>query len=540
MIDAADAKNDTLPYTVDGADFVCVQPALPVTTPGDYLMFALTGGHVTWANMSNFVLSGSETIAIAARAASVRIDPASNMESKPQGLGLKSGYGLYPDGDKNKLAALPTNAALGIAFDTKVDKVAGLQLSQNSYTDAEKTKLGALPNNAELQGQYVQTGAVNQTVGGIKTFGTAPVIPAKTDLSSPSSTQPATEGQLNEARKWENITNKPVLLVNDRRLVQLTKSGGSGVYDFTAATLGDATYLLLLHKPSAVTELVAQVTIPLAMLGTTASCWQMPVHQINSADNASMFAYMTIKAEKYANGDVHLWTDDSNITRKSPGAASWSYAALGGNWVTHIYCDKTTSGVQTADLPLKAANGGTGLTTIPANRIMLGNGTGNVASIDAGTARQILRSNGSGAPLWVNSADEFRGDSQNSSANVTYHQLFQITTAWAYRQVFVLPLVIDCGEGWMNCDLILYGNHDAATNTSLTEVKKSGYVYGGTALGGLAVGVTSGGVVWLRVTGLTWHNVYKGVARGTKNAYLPASLGQEAVPTISGSWINVA
>jgi hypothetical protein len=83
-----------------------------------------------------------------------------------------------------------------------------------------------------------------------------------------------------------------------------------------------------------------------------------------------------------------------------------------------------TNGIMSAaslslDSPLLVANGGTGTTTIPANRVILGNGTGAVTTVAPSTNYNSLISNGTtwtSAPL-IGSTWTSLG---NRSQNVTY------------------------------------------------------------------------------------------------------------------------
>lgn len=60
---------------------------------------------------------------------------------------------------------------------------------------------------------------------------------------------------------------------------------------------------------------------------------------------------------------------------------------------------------------LPVSRGGTGNTTLTANRVLLGNGTSAIAVAGAGTAGQVLTSNGASAPTFQ---DASGGDSENT------------------------------------------------------------------------------------------------------------------------------
>ena len=77
-----------------------------------------------------------------------------------------------------------------------------------------------------------------------------------------------------------------------------------------------------------------------------------------------------------AAGDVLTSDGDGNITLQAPTGAG-SYVPL-------------------SDLPISAANGGTGRSSLTADELLAGNGTGAVQSLAAGTSGQVLTSNGPG------------------------------------------------------------------------------------------------------------------------------------------------
>jgi DNA/RNA endonuclease YhcR with UshA esterase domain len=50
---------------------------------------------------------------------------------------------------------------------------------------------------------------------------------------------------------------------------------------------------------------------------------------------------------------------------------------------------------------LPVGNGGTGSSSLTANRLMIGNGTGAITVLASGTTGQVLMSNGSSAPTFA-------------------------------------------------------------------------------------------------------------------------------------------
>lgn len=74
---------------------------------------------------------------------------------------------------------------------------------------------------------------------------------------------------------------------------------------------------------------------------------------------------------------------------------------FGGTGATSAANARTNLGlgtIATLNSPLPAANGGTGLTTLPANSVLIGNGTSAVQSVAPGASGNVLSSNGT---AWV-------------------------------------------------------------------------------------------------------------------------------------------
>jgi hypothetical protein len=279
-----------------------------------------------------------------------------------------------------------------------------------------------------------------------------------------------------------------------------------------------------------------------------------------------MFAYMTIKAQKLANGDIHIWTDNSKITRKAPGAAAWATVVLGGDWVTHFYCDKTASGVQTTDLPRPtAANtflrstganvaewtaiapanmGETGRNTLTANALLTGNGTGAVNMLSTGTAKYILQSAGASAPSWVINNADTAWDTLNVADAQTYHKLAVAVSAWAYRNVLRTHILLIHAQGFVDGDLVIFGNHDATSSRALSYAALLNRGASGT-IPPLRVGFTSAGDLWLHVDssaqGSGWHNLAKyAVIASSNTVWYPANASAGTTSAPSGvTWSNV-
>lgn len=105
-------------------------------------------------------------------------------------------------------------------------------------------------------------------------------------------------------------------------------------------------------------------------------------------------------------GQVLTSDAEGNITLQPSSGGAGSYVPL-------------------SDLPISAANGGTGRTSLTADELLAGNGTGTVQSLAAGTTGQVLTSNGPGSlPSFATPASGFANPStatgdliyENSSA----------------------------------------------------------------------------------------------------------------------------
>lgn len=79
---------------------------------------------------------------------------------------------------------------------------------------------------------------------------------------------------------------------------------------------------------------------------------------------------------------------------------------------------------------LAVSGGGTGATTLTANRVLMGNGTSAISVLAAGTAGQVLTSNGASAPTWQAPA----GLTSSTSAN--YVPYFTSATNLASTNIF--------------------------------------------------------------------------------------------------------
>jgi hypothetical protein len=105
---------------------------------------------------------------------------------------------------------------------------------------------------------------------------------------------------------------------------------------------------------------------------------------------------------------------DGSLEIGTNGSPAFTVSKLGA--VVAASLDLTT--------PLAVADGGTGTSSLTDNRLLVGNGTAAVGVLAAGTAGQVLQSNGASDPSWVDLTDTtylayVKATDVNSSAGVT-------------------------------------------------------------------------------------------------------------------------
>ena len=123
-----------------------------------------------------------------------------------------------------------------------------------------------------------------------------------------------------------------------------------------------------------------------------------------------------------------------NGTVTSVAASVPAFLSISGSPITTT----GTLAISYSGTALPAANGGTGLTTITANNVLLGNGTSALQTVAPGTSANLLTSNGT---TWVSSASTAIGvgqtwqDVTSSRANATTY------TNLTGRSIFVSVLI---------------------------------------------------------------------------------------------------
>jgi len=105
------------------------------------------------------------------------------------------------------------------------------------------------------------------------------------------------------------------------------------------------------------------------------------------------------------NGNV-LTSNGTTWLSQAPAAATGNVTignttiALGGTATSVGNLTLTNATISSVSTPITPAQGGTGLTTLTANNVLIGNGTSNVAFVAPGTNGNVLTSNGT---AWVSS-----------------------------------------------------------------------------------------------------------------------------------------
>lgn len=160
----------------------------------------------------------------------------------------------------------------------------------------------------------------------------------------------------------------------------------------------------LFYKDSAgAVQTIAYKNTPLSTVTGT-----LPI--ANGGTNAT--ATPTAGAVPYGTGTAYAFTSAGTagqvLTSNGSAAPTWSTVSAGS--VTSVGVSGGTTGLTTSGGPITSsgtitlagtlgvANGGTGLTTLTANNVILGNGTSTPSFVAPGTAGNVLKSNGT---TWV-------------------------------------------------------------------------------------------------------------------------------------------
>ena len=136
---------------------------------------------------------------------------------------------------------------------------------------------------------------------------------------------------------------------------------------------------------------VDHITIPLQPCALSTSIL------ILTAAGANTIAQPTLQMAGYPQQNIYTSTGTAPGIAAIPGAnAVIMLTSTGTSWkIVSGNASTTFSGT------LTVPNGGTGVTTIPTNRLVVGQGTGAISTVAAGTTGQLLVGNTSSPPSWV-------------------------------------------------------------------------------------------------------------------------------------------
>jgi hypothetical protein len=105
----------------------------------------------------------------------------------------------------------------------------------------------------------------------------------------------------------------------------------------------------------------------------------------------------------------------SGILPTANGGTGMAFFTAAGPTVARSYTfPDANATILTSNSPVTVAQGGTGLGTLTANNLLIGNGTGNVTFVDPGTSGNVLTSNGT---TWSSSAPSVRTVYNQSTAD---------------------------------------------------------------------------------------------------------------------------
>jgi len=119
----------------------------------------------------------------------------------------------------------------------------------------------------------------------------------------------------------------------------------------------------------------------------------------------------------------------SNTVTWSNGSATFDFN--GGTNVTFPTLGMLATTSQLPTLPVTVPNGGTGVSTLTAHGVLLGEGTSNVAATSAGTSGQLLQSGGASAdPAWTTATYPSSAASSGSVIRANGSNFLESTSSW--------------------------------------------------------------------------------------------------------------
>jgi len=307
------------------------------------------------------------------------------------------------------------------ALDTKVDKVAGKGLSSNDFTTEEKNKLAAITG----------TSTGNQDLSGYATTAQLATKANAADVTLSLATKAnSADVTTSLATKVDKVTGKG-LSTNDYTTVEKNKLAAvSGTNTGDQDLSGYATTAQLATKANSsdVTTSLAtkanasDVTTGLATKVDKVTGKELSTNDYSNAEKTKLAAITGTNT-----GDQVNITGNAGTATKLQNARNINGVAFDGFANITI----PTSGT------VPVANGGTGITTAPANgQILIGNGSGfTLATLSPGTG--ITITNSSGAITINASARSWTDQPVSVSANQTTFTLTYAPTASSKIWMFI-------------------------------------------------------------------------------------------------------
>ena len=204
----------------------------------------------------------------------------------------------------------------------------------------------------------------------------------------------------------------------------------------------------------------------------------------------------------YANANItsvaatfpNSYLANSSLTLGNTSVSLGSTASSVGNLTLQ---NVTIGSVST---PITAAEGGTGVNTLTANAVIIGNGTGAVTSVAPGTSGYVLTSNGT---AWVSQVLPASGVTiQTDSANATRYMVFSnVTTGTVTIENVSTNITVNPSTGFMSAPTYVSTNGLTFNSSNVTSNITVSTGYNAVSVGPMTL---ANGVTVTVATGQRW------------------------------------